>query len=59
MDLTRISCILDSNVMVSNLCDNGDLGVASFRLVQQIRSLLKLKWNVKVCHTYREVNSCI
>jgi len=31
---------------VSNLCNNGDVGVASFRLVQRIRHLLKLEWKV-------------
>ena len=50
---------VDSKVIVKNLPCDGDVGVAGFRLVQKIRQLLELDWEVKVCHTYREANFCV
>jgi hypothetical protein len=32
--------------------------VVGWRLIQEIRRLLALDWEVKVCHSYREANGC-
>jgi hypothetical protein len=32
--------------------------VVGWRLIQEIRKLLALDWEVKVCHFYRETNIC-
>jgi len=50
---------MDSKVVVKNLTSDGDVGAAGFRLLQKIRQLLELDWEVKVCHTYREANFCV
>jgi hypothetical protein len=32
--------------------------VVSWKLVQQIRQLTELEWEIKICHSYRETNKC-
>lgn len=40
-------------------CLKSDDETVGFRLVQKIRQLLELDWEVKVCNMYREVNFCV
>ncbi|MCI09496.1 putative non-LTR retroelement reverse transcriptase [Trifolium medium] len=49
---------VDSLVVVHNLKNNSSVSSMGWWLLQQIRRLLLLDWEVKICHTYREANSC-
>jgi len=49
---------VDSSVVVCTLQTTKDESVVGRRLIQKIHQLLALKWEVKICHSYRETNSC-
>ena len=43
--------------MAKTLLDEGDVSPISRNLVQKIRRLLQMTWDVKVQHSYREANT--
>jgi len=49
---------VDSLVVAKTLLDEGDVRPISRNLVQKIRRLLQMAWEVKVQHSYREANTC-
>jgi len=58
MGFTAVELNVDS-LLVVNIIRSGKESNASGRsLVQNIRQLLQINWEVKVKHSYREVNRC-
>jgi len=49
---------VDSLVVTKNLLDEEDVSPISRSLVQKIRRLLQMAWEVKVQHSYRDANTC-
>jgi len=49
---------VDSKAVVSNLVDGKGGSATGLSLFTNIRSLLELNWEVRICHTFREANSC-
>ncbi|GAU42972.1 hypothetical protein TSUD_188450 [Trifolium subterraneum] len=54
----KIELHIDSNVVVQTLHSARDGSVVGWRIIQEIRRLLALDWDVKICHSYREANAC-
>ncbi|PNX57174.1 ethylene responsive transcription factor 1b [Trifolium pratense] len=48
----------DSRIVVQTLNNTKNGSVMGWRLIKEIRRLLALKWEIKVCHSYREANAC-
>jgi hypothetical protein len=49
---------VDSLIVGKTLLDEEDVSPISRSLVQKIRRLLQMAWEVKVQHSYRETNTC-
>ena len=49
---------VDSLVVAKTLLDEEDVSAISRSLVQNIRRLLQMVWEVKVQHSYHEANTC-
>ncbi|KAK2422059.1 Polynucleotidyl transferase, ribonuclease H superfamily protein [Trifolium repens] len=54
----KIELHIDSNAMVQTLQSTRDGSVVGWRLIHEIRRLLAMDWEVKICHSYREANAC-
>jgi hypothetical protein len=50
--------MLDSSIVVHTLNNTIGGSVVEWRLVQEIRRLLALDWDIEVCHSYCEANAC-
>ena len=50
---------VDSLVLAKTLLDEEDVSPISRSLVQKIRRLFQMAWEVKVQHSYREANTCV
>ncbi|GAU30080.1 hypothetical protein TSUD_332490 [Trifolium subterraneum] len=55
----KIELHIDSNVVVETLHSARDGIVVGWRIIQEIRRLLALDWDVKICHSYREASACV
>ncbi|GAU29740.1 hypothetical protein TSUD_392290 [Trifolium subterraneum] len=55
----KIELHIDSNVVVQTLHSARDGSVVGWRIIQEIRRLFALDWDVKICHSYRETNVCV
>ncbi|XP_045810455.1 uncharacterized protein LOC123904892 [Trifolium pratense] len=55
----KIALHIDSNVVVHTLQSDKDGSVVGWRIIQEIRRLLGMDWEVKICHSYRESNACV
>jgi ribonuclease HI len=55
---TKLKVLVDSSVVNNTLNGPNKGSVVGWRLIQEIRRLLALDWEVKVCHSYREANGC-
>jgi ribonuclease HI len=55
---TKVRVHVDSSVVVQTLNNTNGGSVVRWRLVQEIRRLLALEWEIKVCHSYCEANMC-
>jgi hypothetical protein len=49
---------IDSLVVARNITDNKSSSIIGKSLVERIRRLLELDWEVVVRHSYREANFC-
>jgi ribonuclease HI len=58
MGVTKVQAHVDSKVVVQTLNSTNGGSVVGWRLVQEIRRLMALDWEIKVCHSYREANVC-
>ncbi|MCI33000.1 ethylene responsive transcription factor 1b, partial [Trifolium medium] len=56
--VTKVKVHVDSSVVVQTLNSTNGGSIVGWRLVQEIRRLLALDWDIKVCHFYREANAC-
>ncbi|PNX81608.1 ribonuclease H [Trifolium pratense] len=54
----KLKVYVDSSVVVHTLNSTTGGSVVGWRLIQEIRRLLALDWEIKVCHSYREANAC-
>jgi ribonuclease HI len=48
----KVELQVDSKIVVHILNSNRICSVAGWRLINQIRRLLALDWEIKVCHTH-------
>ncbi|GAU11214.1 hypothetical protein TSUD_342040 [Trifolium subterraneum] len=55
---TKLKLQVDSSVVAYTLNGSNAGSVIGWRLIEEIRRLLALEWEVKVCHSYREANAC-
>ncbi|MCI12311.1 ribonuclease H protein, partial [Trifolium medium] len=55
---TKVKVHVDSFV-VQTLNSSNVGSVIGWRIIQEIRRLLALDWEIVVCHSYREANSCV
>ena len=58
MGFILVELNVDSLVVAKTLLDEEDVSPISRSLVQNIRRLLEMVWEVKVQHSYREANTC-
>jgi ribonuclease HI len=56
--ISKINVQVDSRVVVQTLNSSNLGSVLGWRLIQEIRHLLSLDWEILVCHSYREANAC-
>ncbi|MCH81618.1 ribonuclease H protein [Trifolium medium] len=56
---SKVELHVDSSVIVHKLHSNKDESVVGWRLIQEIRRLLSLEWEINVYHSYREANLCV
>jgi len=54
----RVELHVDSQVVVNTISFAKGGSPIGWTLVKNIRRLLELDWEVKICHSYREANSC-
>ena len=54
----RVELLVDSQVVVNTISFAKGGSPTGRTLVQNIRRLLELDWEVKICHSYREANYC-
>ncbi|PNX54347.1 ribonuclease H [Trifolium pratense] len=54
----KIVLHIDSNVVVQKLQSDKNGSVVGWRIIQEIKRLLAMDWEVKICHSYRESNAC-
>ncbi|PNY05394.1 ribonuclease H [Trifolium pratense] len=54
----KIALHIDSYVVVHTLQSDKDDSVVGWRIIQEIRRLLAMDWEVKISHSYRESNAC-
>ncbi|MCH79274.1 putative non-LTR retroelement reverse transcriptase [Trifolium medium] len=54
----KIELHTDSCVVVQTLQSGREGSVVGWRLIQQIRRMLAMDWEVRICHSYREANYC-
>jgi ribonuclease HI len=54
----KVKLHVDSSVVVQTLNNSTGGSIVGWRLIQEIRRLLTLDWEVKVSHSYREANTC-
>jgi ribonuclease HI len=54
----RVELHVDSKVVVNTISFAKGGSSTGWTLVQNIRRLLELDWEVKICHSYREANFC-
>lgn len=55
---TKVDVQLDSMIMVNHLANFGDVSFTGSAIVNRIRTLLCLDWDVCFSHCYREANAC-
>jgi ribonuclease HI len=54
----KVELSVDSQVVINSI-KNGDEGNAmGYRLVQRIRQMLELNWEINISHSHREANRC-
>jgi ribonuclease HI len=54
----KLQVQVDSSVVAHTLNSSNGGSIIGWRLIKEIRRLLALDWEVKVCHSYREANVC-
>lgn len=55
---SKIDVQVDSMIVMNQLSNSGPVSVSGAALVNRIRALLSLYWEVRFSHCYREANSC-
>ncbi|MCH84578.1 ribonuclease H protein, partial [Trifolium medium] len=55
---TLVELEVDSEAIICSIQSKGNVNVMGWRLVQRIRQLLQLEWEVKVKHVYCDANAC-
>ncbi|XP_045792121.1 uncharacterized protein LOC123886891 [Trifolium pratense] len=55
----KIVLHIDYNVVVQKLQSDKNGSVVGWRIIQEIKRLLAMDWEVKICHSYRESNACV
>jgi ribonuclease HI len=58
MGFTSVELHVDSLVVVNTITKGQDINSMGRNIVQRIRQLLQMEWEVKVQHSYREANNC-
>jgi ribonuclease HI len=54
----KVEVSVDSQIVINSI-KNGDGGNAmGYRLVQRIRQMLELNWEINISHSHREANRC-
>jgi ribonuclease HI len=56
--ITKLKVQVDSRVVVQTLNSSNTGSVVGWRLIREIRQLLALDWEIRICHIYREANAC-
>jgi ribonuclease HI len=56
--ISKLQVHVDSQVVVHTINNTKDGSFVGWRLIKEIRRMLELDWEVKVCHSYREANAC-
>jgi L1 cell adhesion molecule like protein len=54
----KIALHIDSYVVVQTLQSDKDGSVVGWRVIHEIKRLLAMEWEVRICHSYREANTC-
>jgi len=55
----KVELDIDSSVVASTLALEEGGSVDGWSLLQNIRRLLELEWEIKIHHSYREANKCV
>jgi ribonuclease HI len=57
-NIEKVEVQIDSQVLVHNLQNGHNGNIVECALMQRVKSLLELSWEVRITHVFREVNRC-
>jgi ribonuclease HI len=57
-NIEKVEVQIDSQVLVHNLQNGHNGNIVECALMQRVKSLLELSWEVRITHVFREANRC-
>ncbi|PNX92395.1 ribonuclease H [Trifolium pratense] len=58
LGFSNVELSIDSHVVVHVVSSGRHQGDGGYSIIKKIRRLLRLDWNIKISHEYRELNKC-
>jgi ribonuclease HI len=54
----KVEVSVDSQIVINSIKNEDGGNAMGYRLVQRIRQMLELNWEINISHSYREANRC-